>query len=80
MKAKYTANWGVQVVGMFFQTHSRYKYSFHYIMPIIRAKDTAYKKNKKLYSRVKTFRYISSNTMLPKLQKRGQKIMEEMRG
>ncbi|WP_416386085.1 DUF6783 domain-containing protein [Anaerobutyricum hallii] len=22
MKAKYTANWGVQVVGMVFQTHS----------------------------------------------------------
>ncbi|WP_334299860.1 DUF6783 domain-containing protein [Anaerobutyricum hallii] len=26
MKAKYTANWGVQVVGMIFQTRSRIKF------------------------------------------------------
>ncbi|MEE1484346.1 MAG: DUF6783 domain-containing protein [Anaerobutyricum hallii] len=25
MKAKYTANWGVQIVGMIFQTRSRSK-------------------------------------------------------
>ena len=38
----------------------------------IKAKYTAYKKNKKLYSRVKTFRYISSNTNVATVTKAGK--------
>ena len=38
----------------------------------IKAKYTAYKKNKKLYSRVKTFRYISSNTNVATVTKVGK--------
>lgn len=38
----------------------------------IKAKYTAYRKNKKLYSHVKTFRYISSNTNIAKVTKTGK--------
>lgn len=38
----------------------------------IKAKYTAYRKNKKLYSHVKTFRYISSNTNIAKVTKAGK--------
>ncbi|MFR7412159.1 MAG: DUF6783 domain-containing protein [Anaerobutyricum hallii] len=32
MKVKYTANWGVQIAGMIFQTHSRFccKFTINY--------------------------------------------------
>lgn len=38
----------------------------------IKAKYTTHKKNKKLYSHVKTFRYISSNTNIAKVTKTGK--------
>lgn len=38
----------------------------------IKAKYTVYKKNKKLYSRVKTFRYISSNTKIAQVTAKGK--------
>jgi len=51
MKAKYTANWGVQIAGMIFQTHSNINLTFWIFSNVISVKITVVKIVIKINSR-----------------------------